>query len=171
MALISSGRASVHYPWWIHCLAFAVFLANLAKIPRTLHDVRAHLSWMISIRDEIAASDLQAARVGAVLVCVLSGCVGALIIYLMHRRKMRTAHQRIGHSEHHLQAISMWQAVIAVTLIVPDLWYAIFGLPPYMSWQFFPLFFVLVGIVTIWRGRGKDLLATVPASFILGAVL
>lgn len=167
---IMSARAPVRYPWWVHLMAASIFLANCAKIPRSTHFVQSHLSWLVSDESTITTSDEQAAAAGAVVLCLLSGIVGAVLMYILHSRCSRG--RKTGNTgEKDSSRILMWQLIMTMVLVFPDLWFAAVGESPYISWIFLTVFIAAVIAITLRMGRPRNLLATLPVSLFLSFAL
>lgn len=167
---VVSARTPVHYPWWIHLSAAAIFLANCVKIPRSIRFVHDRLSVFVSDGSAVEASDAQAATAGVVVLCILSGLIGAVLMYVLHRQRAR-AHNPGDSVDRDSQRISMWPLIVASALILPDLWFAAVGSNPYSSWIFLSAFSSAVVVVTLLMGRAKGLLATLPVALLLGFAL
>ena len=161
---ITSARASVHYPLWLHIAALAVFLVNCAKIPRATDLVRERLPEIIS---DGTASDLQAANAGAVIVCVLSGLFGAAILYFLHRHFARS-NKTVFSVENNPRYVLMWELVTTLSLTLPDLWFVSVGTAPYTSWIFIAAFALVIFLATIILGKIKNALWTLPLALFLG---
>lgn len=171
LAIIVSARSPVRYPWCVHSMAAAVFLANLIKIPRAIDYVSKHIGNFISDESGISAGDVQVANAGVVVVCLVSGLVGTCIVYLMYRRNARPTQVSLDAAGTKCLGISMWLLIVATALILPDLWFAVIGAAPYSSWYFLVVFFLVIVGLTIWKGRARDLPATISIASLLGIAL
>ena len=162
---IVSARTPVHYPWWVHLMALLVFSVNCAKIPHATSLVGVQLPSFVPDGSTMTAIDSQAAMVGATIFCILSGLVGAIVLYLLHRYIARAFNR--GGAER-LCRVSMWEFVVALALIFPDLWFVVIGTNPYTSWQFLSIFSSVIVLVTLIKGDYKNLLTTLPSALLLG---
>lgn len=165
--IITSARTPVYYPVWVHFLAGVIFLVNCAKIPASINIIGDSLRLL---KEAATESLTQAATAGMITMCLISGLIGASLMYVLHCRRARAQDPRNPASAN-LRKISMWQLLVALALILPDLWLALVGRSPYLSWFFLAAFTTAVALVTLRMGRPKDLLATLPACLLLGFVL
>lgn len=168
--IIVSARTPVLYPWWIHLMAAAVFFANCAKIPHSINFARSCLPRFVSDGSIITPSDEQAVSAGAVILCLLSGIIGAVVMYILHTRHSRRYKTRDTAGKDTLP-VSMWQLITMLALVFPDLWFAVVGESPYVSGLFLTLFTAAVIAITLRIGQPKNLLATLPVSLFLSFAL
>lgn len=162
---IVSARPPVHFPWWVHSMAALVFLVNCAKIPRATGFITNRFSSLFPGGSTLTALESAAANVGPTIFCLLSGSIGALLIYLLYRRRARTLNQT---DQNHLHRISLQESVAVLALIFPDLWFVLIGTVPYTSWQFLTIFSSAVALVTLSMGSYKQLLVMLPGALLLG---